>query len=451
VPNHGSNPSGRPAHSQHGNRQTEGGTAASTYSISPSSNRISSISGALARTYAYDAAGNTTGYSTVTATYNNAGRLQTLANGSATETSIYNALGQRIEVSGGATGTVLYAYDEAGHLLGEYDGTGSLIEETVWLGDTPVATLRPNGANVAIYYVHSDQLNTPRQITRPSDNVPMWTWNSDPFGTDAANPNPTGAGAFTFNLRFPGQVFDGQAGLHQNGFRDLDPATGRYVESDPIGLWGGSNTYIYGGGNPASVFDRLGLNCTAVGANVTCSIPGGPTLTFPRPQGWPGSINPSDFNYHKYDIQVDAKCADPASVMEGIINNPTPGTHNPASPAGTPNDATPGPISAALDALDWLSSFGNDPGGYNNNPVLSYVLSDRSGNTYEVNVTQPGHPLFPGYVARGISGGVVHNYGEGAGTLRGPYSPVANAINSVWNSQTQAIVNNSRQRCGCQH
>jgi hypothetical protein len=56
VPNHGSNPSGRPAHSQHGNRQTEGGTAASTYSISPSSNRITGITGALARTYAYDAA-----------------------------------------------------------------------------------------------------------------------------------------------------------------------------------------------------------------------------------------------------------------------------------------------------------------------------------------------------------------------------------------------------------
>jgi YD repeat-containing protein len=59
-----------------GNRLTETGTAASTYSISPSSNRIASITGALARTYAYDAAGNTTGYSTVTASYNNAGRLQ---------------------------------------------------------------------------------------------------------------------------------------------------------------------------------------------------------------------------------------------------------------------------------------------------------------------------------------------------------------------------------------
>ena len=35
----------------------------------------------------------------------------------------------------------------------------------------------------------------------------MWTWNSDPFGTEAANPNPAGAGTFSYNLRFPGQVF----------------------------------------------------------------------------------------------------------------------------------------------------------------------------------------------------------------------------------------------------
>ena len=66
-----------------------------------------------------------------------------------------------------------------------------------------MATLKPSGATVAIYYVHSDQLNTSRQVTRPSDNTPMWTWNAAPFGTDAANPNPAGAGTFAYNLRFP--------------------------------------------------------------------------------------------------------------------------------------------------------------------------------------------------------------------------------------------------------
>ena len=93
--------------------------------------------------------------SAIIANCNNAGRLKTLTNGSSAETTLYNALGQRIEISGGISGgingTILYAYDEAGHLLGEYDGTGALIEETVWLADTPIATLRPNGATVSIF------------------------------------------------------------------------------------------------------------------------------------------------------------------------------------------------------------------------------------------------------------------------------------------------------------
>jgi hypothetical protein len=57
--------------------------------------------------------------------------------------------------------TIFYTCDEATHLLGDYDSTGALIEETVWMGDIPLATLRPSGATVAIYYIHSDQLNTP--------------------------------------------------------------------------------------------------------------------------------------------------------------------------------------------------------------------------------------------------------------------------------------------------
>ena len=44
-------------------------------------------------------------------------------------------------------------YDEAGHLIGEYDGSGNLIEETVWLGEIPVAVITPNGSSVSIYYV----------------------------------------------------------------------------------------------------------------------------------------------------------------------------------------------------------------------------------------------------------------------------------------------------------
>jgi RHS repeat-associated protein len=67
-------------------------------------------------------------------------------------------------------------------------------------------------------------------------------------------------GIYPYNLRFPGQIFDGQAGLHQNGFRDYDPAIGRYPQSDPIGLNAGINTYTYTRSNPMRHRDPLGLD-----------------------------------------------------------------------------------------------------------------------------------------------------------------------------------------------
>jgi RHS repeat-associated protein len=78
-----------------------------------------------------------------------------------------------------------------------------------------------------------------------------WQWdNGDPFGNNAPNENPGGAGAFSFNLRFAGQYFDRETNTHYNVNRDYDPSTGRYLTSDPIGLRGGVNTYGYVGVNP---------------------------------------------------------------------------------------------------------------------------------------------------------------------------------------------------------
>ena len=71
---------------------------------------------------------------------------------------------------------------------------------------------------------------------------------------------PAHKGTFKYNLRFPGQYYQAETGLNQNYFRDYDPQTGRYVESDPIGLAGGTwSTFSYVGNNPISLNDRWGL------------------------------------------------------------------------------------------------------------------------------------------------------------------------------------------------
>jgi RHS repeat-associated protein len=89
-----------------------------------------------------------------------------------------------------------------------------------------------------INYVYSDHLGTPRVITNTA-NQERWRWLGEPFGTAAPEENPAGLGAFKTSLRLPGQLFDQESALHYNTYRDYDPATGRYIQSDPIGLAGG--------------------------------------------------------------------------------------------------------------------------------------------------------------------------------------------------------------------
>jgi RHS repeat-associated protein len=232
----------------------------SAYAISSTSNRLLSVSGAINRTYSYDNAGNPTSDGTATFTYNDAGRMVSATKASVTTTYALNALGQRVKKTNSGASTY-FVYDEAGHLVGEYNTSGNLIQETVWFGDTPVATLRPNGGGVNLFYVHTDHLNTPRRVSRPSDNAVIWRWDSDPFGTTTANQDPDGdSNPFAYGLRFPGQYFDTETGLHYNYMRDgYEPAIGRYTQSDPIGLAGGMNSYTYVSGNPINLVDPLGL------------------------------------------------------------------------------------------------------------------------------------------------------------------------------------------------
>jgi RHS repeat-associated protein len=239
-----------------GNRLTETGSTPSTFTVATNSNRLSSTSGSLSRTYGYDNAGNATSFTGISFTYNNRGRMSSSTKSGVTTNYVYNALGQLVK-KGTST---LYYYDEAGHILGIYDGSGALTEEIVWLGDTPIATLRSqSGGGVRVYNIHTDHLNTPRVVTDSLSDVVRWRWDGDPFGGRVVDDDPSSVGAFAFDLRFPGQIAMVETGLHYNYFRDYDPATGRYVQSDPLGIDGGIGTYSYAGNTPIALTDPTGL------------------------------------------------------------------------------------------------------------------------------------------------------------------------------------------------
>jgi RHS repeat-associated protein len=104
-----------------------------------------------------------------------------------------------------------------------------------------------------VYYVHTDHLGTPDMITDASQRL-VWQAGKGPFGGDAPLVETV-----VNNVRFPGQYYDVESGLHYNWNRYYDPEIGRYVTSDPIGLDGGLNTYGYVGGNPLMYVDSLGL------------------------------------------------------------------------------------------------------------------------------------------------------------------------------------------------
>lgn len=212
-----------------------------------------------------DAAGNTLSDGARHYEYNAMNRLASLSH-TVTGAQVkyhYNYLGQRVRktFTSGGSSDIRYVYGLNGELLGEYDALGQAIREYVYFEENGVSELLAQiEADGSIIYVHTDHLATPRLASNDNKNI-VWRWDSNAFGNTAANDDPDGDNnVVTLHHRFPGQYYDVESGLHYNYFRYYDPSLGRYVTSDPIGLEGGVNTYLYASANSSKYYDREGLS-----------------------------------------------------------------------------------------------------------------------------------------------------------------------------------------------
>ena len=114
-------------------------------------------------------------------------------------------------------------------------------------------TKDPTTGTETVTYLHTDYDDTPRMATNQSGTI-LWRWEGVFGGT---LPSPNGVDV---TLRYPGQTYDSETGLFYNWARYYDPTIGRFVSSDPIGLGGGLNSYLYGRANPLRYIDPEGLD-----------------------------------------------------------------------------------------------------------------------------------------------------------------------------------------------
>ncbi len=246
-----------------GNRKTrQGALTAWTY------NKNNELLTADTVTYVYDTNGNTTSKTeagqTVTFNYNAIDRLTTvqLPDGRTASYS-YDPFGRRIKKTitpsptrgeGGVEGgTTLYLYADEG-LIGEYSETGTTRKTYGW---------RPNGIwgtnplfmteGGHYYFYHNDHLGTPQTMTDMNGEI-VWGATYEAFGKATVDQESM----IVNNLRFPGQYWDEETGLHYNWHRYY-PGVGRYISKDLIGFKGGTNQYLYGYARPMVLIDPFGL------------------------------------------------------------------------------------------------------------------------------------------------------------------------------------------------
>ncbi len=278
----------------------------STYQYIPGTNLVSEYNtGQATVTCSYDQHGNTVRKGDLHFVYNQRNRLVQVTGpeGSTIVEYGYNALGQRV-FKKRPSNTVYFLYDLNGNLVMEYDVEAEKAVEYLWLGSRPVAridmshlctedrdmdgdvdgrdlasslagipdiaalaghfgdTANP-GQTESVYFYHTDHLGTPQVITDSAGSV-VWRADYLPFGKTVIQ----SLSSIENNLRFPGQYYDEETGLHYNWHRYYDPETGRYLTPDPIGLDGGINLYVYVFHDPINTIDSLGLFGGGFGAYI---------------------------------------------------------------------------------------------------------------------------------------------------------------------------------------
>lgn len=146
----------------------------------------------------------------------------------------------------------VFHYDNYGKLIAESLADGTIAAEYLYMGKIRMAKV--DVATGAIYYYLNDRLGTPQILTDDTGKV-VWEAEYKPFGEADVNPNSE----VVNNIRLPGQYYDAKTRLHYNYHRYYDPAIGRYLRTDPIGLAGGINPFLYSWANPINFIDLYGL------------------------------------------------------------------------------------------------------------------------------------------------------------------------------------------------
>lgn len=234
------------------------GQSAQSYTYVTGTHRLGAID---ATSRIYDANGNTTNRGDgKVMTYDNRNRLTQLTVGATTYDYDYNAKGERVSKVRTSLSTepaTRFVYDERGLLLTQRPPAATSVVEYLYVDGMPVAQV----LNGTLDYFESDHLRTPRVAADHTTNAMKWRWDflGSAFGEHAPVIGSGVARGYEIALRYPGQTYSSESGLHYNYFREYEPATGRYTQSDPIGLQGGIDTYLYAVARPQTRTDPKGL------------------------------------------------------------------------------------------------------------------------------------------------------------------------------------------------